>query len=283
MTPLSPIVYRDLVSRALREDLGDAGDLTSDAVIERQARGRGVLVAKGPGVVAGLGVAEETFRQVAATVEVVRVRSDGDRVESGDSLLVVEGSTAAILAAERTALNFLGRMSGIASATRRCVDAIAGTSARVTCTRKTAPGLRALDKYAVRVGGGVNHRFGLYDAILIKDNHLAACGGDVAEAVRRAKAVRGRLVQIEVEVTSLDQAKAAVLAGAEALLLDNLSPDQVAEVVAWVAGRATTEASGGIHLENVRRYAEAGVDFVSLGWLTHSSQVLDISLELSRL
>jgi nicotinate-nucleotide pyrophosphorylase (carboxylating) len=271
------------VSRALREDLGDAGDLTSDAVLDSDSRGRGVLVAKAPGVVAGLGVAEEAFRQVDSRVEVVRLRSDGDRVEPGDSLLVVEGSTASILAAERTALNFLGRMSGIASATRRCVDAISGTAARVTCTRKTAPGLRALDKYAVRVGGGVNHRFGLYDAILIKDNHLVACGGDVAEAVRRARAGRGRLVQVEVEVTSLEQAQAAVLAGAEALLLDNLSPEQVSEVVAWVAGRATTEASGGIHLENVRRYAEAGVDFVSLGWLTHSSPVLDISLELSSL
>jgi len=245
--------------------------------------GAGVMVAKAEGVIAGLDVARETFVQMDPSTEIVLLVRDGEAVTAGRELMRVRGLVASLLAAERTALNFVGRLSGIATATRRCVAAIAGTSARVTCTRKTAPGLRALDKYAVRVGGGVNHRFGLYDAILIKDNHLAACGGDVAKAVRRAREARGRLVQVEVEITDLEGARAAVEAGAEALLLDNMTPDQVREVVAWVAGRATTEASGGLSPENIRLYAETGVDYLSLGWLTHSSRTLDISLEISPL
>jgi len=281
--PLPRAIYRDIVARALAEDLGDAGDITTAAVLDPGLSGAGVMVAKAEGVIAGLDVARETFVQMDPSTEIVLLVRDGEAVTAGRELMRVRGLVASLLAAERTALNFVGRLSGIATATRRCVAAIAGTSARVTCTRKTAPGLRALDKYAVRVGGGVNHRFGLYDAILIKDNHLAACGGDVAKAVRRAREARGRLVQVEVEITDLEGARAAVEAGAEALLLDNMTPDQVREVVAWVAGRATTEASGGLSPENIRLYAETGVDYLSLGWLTHSSRTLDISLEISPL
>ena len=276
---LHPIQYQDLVRRALEEDLGDAGDLTSQTLIEASAVGVARFEFREPGIVAGLMVAREVCLQVDPRIEFQELAADGDRVEAMAVVARVKGPVSSLLTAERVALNFLGRMCGIATLTRRYVDAIAGTGTKVVCTRKTTPTLRALEKYSVRMGGGQNHRFGLYDGILIKDNHIAALGS-INAAIKRAKERAGHMVMIEAEVTSLNMLREALDAGAQVVLLDNMSPEQIKDCVAIAKGRATTEASGGIRLDNIRQYAEAGVDRISVGRLTHSAACHDISLEL---
>ncbi|MFH1331129.1 MAG: carboxylating nicotinate-nucleotide diphosphorylase [Actinomycetota bacterium] len=273
------LLYEPVVEAALREDLGRAGDLTTDAVVPAEATATARLVARCEGRVAGLEIACRAFTMLDLRVHVDFRAADGDDVAAGDTLALVSGPARAILSAERVALNLLGRLCGIATQTRRVVAAVAGTGARVACTRKTTPGLRALEKYAVRVGGGFNHRFGLYDAVLIKDNHVAVAGG-VGEAVRRAKAAAGHLVKVEVEVTSLTEVQEALDAGAEAILLDNMGPDELRTAVALVAGRAVTEASGGITPDTAAAVAATGVDVLSLGWLTHSVPTLDVALDV---
>jgi nicotinate-nucleotide pyrophosphorylase (carboxylating) len=266
----------DIVARALAEDLG-AGDATSAATVDEDARARATITQKQPGVLFGLDVAEATFRQLDPDVEIERLASEGEWREGGP-VVRIQGRTRALLGAERTALNFLQRLSGVATATARAVKEIEGTGARILDTRKTTPGLRALEKAAVRAGGGVNHRAGLYDAILIKENHAAAAGG-VGEAVRRARAASPDL-PLEVEVRDDAEIDEALGAGATRVLLDNMSPDRLRAAVSRVAGRAELEASGGITLANLREVATTGVEFVSVGALTHSAVALDLSLTL---
>jgi len=270
----------DIVRRALAEDVG-RGDLTSNLLIPSQQRSGGRIVAKEEGILAGLPVAEEVFRQVDATVVWEPQGEDGQPLRPGQVVARVEGLTRALLTAERVALNFLQRLSGIATLTAAYVEAIRGTSACIVDTRKTTPGLRMLEKYAVRVGGGRNHRFGLDDGILIKDNHIVAVGS-IREALRRAKEGAPHSVRIEVEVETLEQLEEALEAGADAVLLDNMPVDMLQEAVRRTAGRARLEASGGITLESVRAVAETGVDWISIGALTHSAPALDFSLELER-
>ena len=277
--PPPPLLYEPIVEAALREDLGRAGDQTTDAVVPADAVATARLVARREGRVAGLRVACRAFTLLDPRVEIDVRAEDGADVAAGTTLALISGPVRPILSAERVALNLLGRLCGIATATREVVASVAGTGARVACTRKTTPGLRLLEKYAVRVGGGANHRFGLDDAVLIKDNHVAVAGG-VAEAVRRARAAVGHLVKVEVEVTSLGQVREALAAGAEAILLDNMSPANLREAVALVGGRAVTEASGGITQENAAAVAASGVDVISLGWLTHSVPALDVALDV---
>jgi nicotinate-nucleotide pyrophosphorylase (carboxylating) len=267
----------DLIDRALGEDLGP-GDLTTRAVVPEGARAHARLMQKEPGVPAGLAMAEAVFKRVDADLRWTALCSDGDWREGGP-VAEVEGGAASILAAERVALNFLGRLSGVATLTARYVRAVEGTGVRILDTRKTTPGLRALEKEAVRAGGGVNHRSGLYDAILVKENH-SALGGGVAEAARRALARAPEGVGVEVECATLDEVAAAVAAGVPQLLLDNMSPDELRRAVEIVAGRAELEASGGITLDTIRAVAETGVDFISVGALTHSAPALDFSLLL---
>jgi nicotinate-nucleotide pyrophosphorylase (carboxylating) len=271
--------YVEVVGRALSEDLGPNGDITSDSVIRQDSMSRGVLVARGEGVIAGLEVAAYVFEAVDPTVVFDPLVEDGDRIPSGRHIAVVSGISRSVLSAERTALNLLGRMSGVATATARFVDAVAGTGARIADTRKTMPGLRALDKYAVRVGGGMNHRFGLYDAVLIKDNHLAMSG--ITSAVAAAREAVNPGVMIEVEVTSLEQLSELLETDADRVLLDNMEPDMLKRAVGMVDGRITTEASGGVTLENVRQIAETGVDIISVGWITHSAPELGIALDFT--
>jgi nicotinate-nucleotide pyrophosphorylase (carboxylating) len=278
---LPAFALRRYARRALTEDLG-RGDVTTDLLVSAGARARARVVARAAGVVAGVGLAREVFRLRDETLEVRVHVQDGERVDAGTTLLLVQGSARAILSAERVALNYLGRLSGIATLTARFVDAVVGTGARIVDTRKTTPGLRALEKYAVRCGGGVNHRFALDDGFLLKDNHraaLAAAGRDVADAVRAAKAKLSHTVPVEVEVDTLAQLADVLAAKPEAVLLDNMSPEMLQEAVALVAGRARTEASGGITLDNVRSVAEAGVDLISVGALTHSAPALDVALD----
>lgn len=276
--PLPDLLIAPVVRAALAEDLGRAGDVTAQATIPADARFAAVFAARKPGVIAGLDCVRLTISALDPTADVRLLANDGDPVTAGARLAWVEGNARALLSAERTALNLLGRLSGIATLTRAYVDAVAGTGARIVDTRKTTPGLRALEKYAVRCGGGVNHRFGLDDAILIKDNHIAACGS-VAEAVRRAKAFAGHLMKVEVEVDSLDQLDDALAHGPDVVMLDNFSLDDLREAVRRTGGRAVLEASGGITLETLRGVAETGVDVISVGALTHSVGVLDIGLD----
>ena len=273
---------RAIVRRSLAEDL-PWGDVTSEAIIPPEATAAGRFVAREEGVVSGLSVAARVFEEVDPSIIVRPCRADGDCIGAGDVLAEVGGPARAILSGERTALNLLQRMCGIATATRRYVDAIAGTSASIVDTRKTVPGLRLLDKYAVRCGGGANHRFSLSDAVLIKDNHLAlagAAGDALTAAVRRARASIPHTVKVEVEVDRLDQIEPALAAGADIILLDNMPPAELRVAVDLIRGRAFTEASGGITLDSVRAVAESGVDLISIGALTHSVRALDISLEL---
>jgi nicotinate-nucleotide pyrophosphorylase (carboxylating) len=270
--------YADLVARALSEDLGDRGDITSSACVPETMKSEAELVARAPGVIAGLEVAAYVFETLDPTVRLDRLVEDGDWVLEAEVIARVEGSSRSILAGERTALNLLGRMSGVATATARLVAAVDGTGAKITDTRKTMPGLRALDKYAVRMGGGVNHRYGLYDAVMIKDNHIVAVGS-ISEAVVAARAEVGPDVMIVVEVVDLEQLAEAVATDADRVLLDNMSPDLLGRAVALVDGRLVTEASGGITADNVRRVAETGVDLISVGWITHSAPQLDIALD----
>ena len=268
--PLEP-----LVARALAEDVGP-GDVTTEATVDADARAVGRIVQKAPGVVFGLDVAEATFRALDPGVRVERAIEEGVWREDGGPVLTVSGRARALLTGERTALNFLARLSGIATMTARAVRELQGTGARLLDTRKTTPGLRALEKAAVRAGGGANHRAGLYDYVLIKENHIDLAGG-VAEAVRRARAAQPDL-GLEVECRTQEEVDEALRAGATRLLLDNMTPAQLRAVVARVAGRAELEASGGITPDNVREYAETGVHWISLGALTHSAPALDLSL-----
>ncbi|MGE0224603.1 MAG: carboxylating nicotinate-nucleotide diphosphorylase [Acetobacteraceae bacterium] len=276
--PLPLIMVEPSVRAALLEDLGRAGDLTTDSIVPAEARTECAMVARQPGVVAGLDFALTAFRLIDPDIRVQVESPDGSRLRPGDLIATVSGSARGILTAERTALNFLGHLSGIASATRGIADAIAGTKAQVCCTRKTMPGLRTAQKYAVRVGGGSNHRFGLDDAVLIKDNHVAIAGG-VRPAVERARAGVGHLVKIELEVDTLDQLREAMELRVDAVLLDNMGPDMLRDAVGIVAGRAITEASGRIRPDTAPAIAAAGVDLLSVGWLTHSATVLDIGLD----
>jgi nicotinate-nucleotide pyrophosphorylase (carboxylating) len=276
--PLPDLLVAPVVLGALAEDLGRAGDLTALACIPADAQLTAVFAARRGGVVAGLACARLALAELDPAAEFTAEAQDGQVVAAGATLAAVRGNARAILSAERTALNLLGRLSGIASLTRDFVDAIEGTGARITDTRKTTPGLRALEKYAVRCGGGVNHRFGLDDAILIKDNHVAACGS-VGEAVRRAKAFAGHMVKVEVEVDSLVQLQEALAHDPDVIMLDNFTLQDLREAVRTTAGRVVLEASGNVSLETVRAIAETGVDVISVGALTHSARVLDIGLD----
>jgi nicotinate-nucleotide pyrophosphorylase (carboxylating) len=276
---VASLLLEPLVRVALLEDLGRAGDITTDALVPAEAVAEGALVARQPGVIAGLELARLAFSLVDPRVELIAVRGDGASVQAGDVVASLRGPARGILTAERVALNFLGHLSGIATATASIVRAIAGSKTRVVCTRKTTPGLRAVEKYAVRCGGGANHRFGLDDAMLIKDNHIAIAGG-VEPALRRARASAGHLVKIEIEVDTLAQLEAVLRIGADAVLLDNMEPDTLRQAVAMVDGRSVTEASGRITPATAPQIAASGVDMMSVGWLTHSAQALDIGLDL---
>lgn len=269
---------KHIIAEALAEDIGP-GDVTSEAIVSAKDYLEGHFLVKAPGVIAGLEVVGQVFAQVDEKIAYFPLVQDGSVVAKGDVVARVEGYGPGILTAERVALNILQRMSGIATMTRRYVEAVAGTRAKILDTRKTAPGLRPLDKLAVRLGGGHNHRFGLYDMVLIKDNHIAVAGS-ITEAVRRVRA-RATGLAIEVEVTSLEQLDEALALGVERILLDNMSPEMMREAVRRTAGRAELEASGGITLENVAEVAATGVDLISVGALTHSVSGLDISLEIA--
>ncbi len=268
----------DLIRRALREDLAETGDITTSATVPRGRLASGVIAARKPGVIAGLSVAARVFELVDPALQVTLRVEDGAKLAPGDVVLDLEGSAASILIAERVALNFLGHLSGVATATAALVAAVAHTRARICCTRKTTPGLRALEKYAVRCGGGVNHRMGLFDAILIKDNHIAAAGG-VAAAIRAARKVVAKGIKFEVEVDTLEQLDEALAEGIDQVLLDNMTPAQLKLAVAKVNGRAVTEASGSITAATAGAIAEAGVDLLSVGWITHSAPCLDLGLD----
>lgn len=269
--------YADLVKTALAEDLGVEGDITTLAVIPAGAMARGDLVAREAGVIAGLEVAAYVFEVVDSSLSFEPTVADGDRVGIGQVLATVTGNARSILTAERTALNLLARMSGVATATAQLVDAVEGTAVAVSDTRKTMPGLRAVDKYAVKTGGGVNHRMGLHDAVMIKDNHIAAAG-DIAGAVRAAREYAGPDVMVEVEVENLEQLKQVLDTDTDRVLLDNMDLETLREAVE-LAGDITTEASGGVTADTIRAIAETGVDIISVGWITHSAPQLDIALD----
>jgi nicotinate-nucleotide pyrophosphorylase (carboxylating) len=276
--PLPDLLIAPIIRTSLAEDLGRAGDLTAQACVPAEAKLTADFAARRGGVVAGLSCIRLALAELDATITYDPLTADGQAVPAGTTLARVSGNARAILTAERTALNLLGRLCGIATLTQDFVDAVAGTGAKITDTRKTTPGLRALEKYAVRCGGGVNHRFGLDDAILIKDNHVAACGS-VGEAIRRAKAFAGHLVKVEVEVDSLVQLQEALAHDPDVIMLDNFTLQDMREAVKLADRRVTIEASGGITLDTVRAFAETGVDVISVGALTHSAKVLDIGLD----
>jgi nicotinate-nucleotide pyrophosphorylase (carboxylating) len=278
--PLLRLQYEPIVRHALEEDLGRAGDLTTDGVVEADSQARAAFVARKPGVVAGLDVAAAAFALLDDRVRMTVERPDGAHLEAGDAIAVVDGPARAILTGERTALNFLGRLSGIATATAGMVAAVDGHEAHIICTRKTTPGLRVLEKYAVRVGGGMNHRFGLDDAVLIKDNHVALAGG-IESAVSRVRARAGHMVKIQVEVDTIAQLEQLIPLGVDAVMLDNMDPDTMRKAVAMVDGRMLVEASGGVTPETVAQVAATGVDLISSGALTHSVTVLDIGLDIA--
>ncbi len=275
---LTSIVIEPAVQAALAEDLGLAGDITTNAVIGPDVKAVGLFATRKPGVVSGLKVAEAAFRALDPDVVFEIVHPDGTNAPGKSPLARVKGNARALLSAERVALNFVGRMSGIATLTRQFVDAVAGTKAQIIDTRKTTPNLRAFEKYAVRCGGGMNHRVGLFDAVLIKDNHIIVAGG-IGPAITAVKASVGHLVKIEVEVDTLEQLQEALTYKIDAVLLDNMTPDQMRQAVKMCAGRVITEASGGVKLDSARAIAEAGVDLISSGSLTHSAAVLDIGLD----
>ncbi len=276
--PLPRIMLEPVVRAALLEDLGRAGDITTDAIVPAGQRTTTVLAARQPGVVAGLDLAILAFRLIEPAIEIRVERPDGSAIQPGDVIAEIGGPARGVLTAERVALNFLGHLSGIASATAAIVEAVRPHKARITCTRKTMPGMRALQKYALRVGGGSNHRFGLDDAVLIKDNHVAIAGG-IRPALQRARTAVGHLVKIELEVDTLAQLEEALSVGVDAVLLDNMAPPMLREAVGMVGGRAITEASGRVTPSTAPAIAATGVDLISIGWLTHSSAVLDIGLD----
>lgn len=283
MTPVPPplpdIILDPIVRLALAEDLGRAGDLTTDATIAPETQLKVVIAARQTGVIAGLDAAAYALKLIDPSVKLTIEKPDGSILAKGDVVARLEGSARSILIAERTMLNFLGRLSAVATMTRTFADKIAHTNATIVCTRKTTPGHRALEKRAVRCGGGTAHRYGLDDAVLIKDNHIAACGS-VSTALERAKAYAGHLRMIEVEVDSLDQLKEALPHGPHAVLLDNMSPDTLREAVAIASGKVVLEASGGVNLDTVAAIAETGVDFISVGALTHSAPNLDLGMDV---
>jgi nicotinate-nucleotide pyrophosphorylase (carboxylating) len=277
---LSPLEIDEAVQRALAEDLGRAGDVTSTATIPEDVNAYAVVVARKAGVISGLPLVAACFRKLAPEIDIRAEARDGTSVAARTALMHVKGSARAVLAAERTALNLLGHLSGIATATHEFVRRVKGTRTRICCTRKTTPGLRALEKYAVRCGGGFNHRFGLDDAMLIKDNHIAVAGG-VRAVLERARAHAGHLVKIEIEVDTIEQLKEVLAVGlADAVLLDNMEPATMREAVTMVGGRFPLEASGGITLETIEAVAAAGVDYASSGWITHSAPNLDVALDI---
>lgn len=277
-TFLSPIVIEPLVRAALREDLGRAGDITTNALVPDGSDAETALVARQDGVIAGIDAALLAFRLMDGSIDATVLQPDGNGVSAGETIARICGPAKAILSAERVALNFLCHLSGIATATASLVYAVRGYRARICCTRKTTPGLRGLEKYAVRVGGGLNHRFGLDDAVLIKDNHVAIAGG-IRPAVERVRAVIGHLVKVEVEVDTLDQLKEVLKLNVDAVLLDNMSVDDLRRAVVMVDRRIVTEASGGVTRESAPLIAASGVDLISVGWLTHSAVALDIGLD----
>jgi nicotinate-nucleotide pyrophosphorylase (carboxylating) len=276
---LPQILVEPIVRAALIEDLGRAGDITTDAVIPATARFDGVITARQPGIVAGIEAARIAFHLLDPEIGVVIESPDGERVAKGDIVARIEGPARGILSAERVALNFACRLSGIATATARLVEAIGPHRARIVCTRKTTPGLRLLEKHAVRAGGGVNHRFGLDDAVLIKDNHIAVAGG-IRPAVEHARAAIGHLVKIEIEVDTLAQLEEVLMLPVDVVLLDNMAPEMLARAVQMVGGRMITEASGRINEATVGAVAATGVDYISSGWITHSAPILDLGLDV---
>jgi nicotinate-nucleotide pyrophosphorylase (carboxylating) len=276
---LSPLEIDAAITRALAEDLGRAGDVTSIATIPENTPARAVVVARKAGVISGLPLVAATFAKLAPEIEITAHQRDGANV-ARTALMTVAGPARAILAGERVALNFLGHLSGIATAAHEFVRRVAGTSTRICCTRKTTPGLRALEKYAVRCGGAFNHRFGLDDAILIKDNHIAVAGG-IRPVLERAKAAAGHLVKIEIEVDTLDQLREVLAVGiADAVLLDNMDPATMRQAVEMSAGKVALEASGNITLDTIAAVAQSGVDYASSGWITHSAPNLDVGLDI---
>lgn len=276
--PLSELLIEPLVRATLLEDLGRAGDITSDAIIPAEVQSELFLVARAEGVLAGLDLARLAFRLVNPEIRFEAMLQDGARLTKGSRIARISGSARAILTAERTALNFLCHLSGVASVTARIAESIAQWGCKVSCTRKTTPLLRTVEKYAVRVGGGQNHRFGLDDAILIKDNHIAIAGG-ITQAVERARAGVGHMVKIELEVDTLEQLDEALNLGVDVILLDNMSLDELADAVRRIDGRAISEASGGVTPETAVEIAKQGVDLIAIGWLTHSAPILDIGLD----
>ena len=275
---LSPVILEPIVRMALAEDLGRGGDITSDNVIPSEARARVVMATRESGVIAGLDAAETAFRIVDASLTIKRLKPEGAEVKAGDEVMEIEGHALSILTAERVALNFVGHLSGIATLTQKMVRAVGNHKAKICSTRKTTPGLRALEKYAVRAGGGINHRLGLDDAILIKDNHIAIAGG-VTPALRRAKESAGHMIKIEIEVDTLEQLREVLTQGADVIMLDNMSLEDMAEAVKLVDGCAIVEASGGVTLERIPKIAATGVDMISSGALTHSAPNFDIGLD----
>ncbi len=278
LNPLSPLLYEPLVRAALLEDLGRAGDMTTDAIVPAEQRASLKLRARQHGVIAGLDVVRSVFQTVSPDVRIEVARPDGSVVAPGDVIAAISGPARALLTGERVALNFLCHLSGVATATASLVAAVKGTRAQIVCTRKTTPGLRALEKYAVRAGGGGNHRFGLDDAVLIKDNHIAIAGG-IKAAISRAKAHAGHLVKIEVEVDTLAQLEEVLALGVDAVLLDNMTIADLERAVIMARGKAITEASGRVTAETAPAIAATGVDLISVGWITHSSAALDIGLD----
>ena len=277
--PLSKSLIHSAMSLALAEDLGRAGDITSQSVIPENARAKASIVSREEGVLAGLDLAVEAFTQNDPAAVFTNTVLDGVHVSPGDTVLTIEANARGLLSGERVALNFVSHLSGIASHTADFVAAISGTQARITCTRKTTPGLRALEKYAVRSGGGYNHRFGLDDAILIKDNHIAVAGS-VTAALKAAKENASHMVTVEIEIDTLEQLDEALQEGTDVVLLDNMSPEMLREAVTMVNGKATTEASGRISLETVADIARTGVDYISVGKITHSSPTMDFGLDM---
>ncbi len=276
--PLPAALVDTAVAAALAEDLGDAGDITTRATIPRDAQGKAIIQARKEGVVAGTEIAVAVFCFVDPSLQADVNLHDGAPVKPGDTIISLNGPSRTILSAERVALNFLGHLSGVATATHDLVNAVRGTDTKIVCTRKTLPGLRGFQKHAVRCGGGFNHRFGLYDAVMIKDNHIAACGG-ITGALKAAKATLGHTVKIEIEVDTLKQLAEALSEGADIIMLDNMDTDTLKKAVGIAKGKAVLEASGNITVENVRAIAETGVDVISSGWITHSAPNLDLGLE----
>lgn len=276
--PLPAILVEEKVRAALAEDLGDAGDLSTLASIPEETDATAVIRARKAGRIAGIDAALAAFDLTGPGVLAEIEKGDGEAVAPGDIVLRLEGAARTLLTAERVALNFLGHLSGIATATAALTEAVSGTMAKIVCTRKTTPGLRAFEKHAVRCGGGHNHRFGLYDAVMLKDNHIAAAGG-IEKAMETVRARLGHMVKIEIEIDRLDQLDAALNAGADVVLLDNMSPAELREAVTRTNGRAILEASGNITAATVRAVAETGVDVISSGWITHSAPVLDLGMD----